>query len=70
MQYGTSQNQCQRYNKNLSFHYFVLRRGCIIDKNARIGKNVVISNSEVYFPILIWSKTQMIDGFILSQYSN
>jgi len=28
------------------FLYFVLCRKCIIDKNARIGKNVTISNAE------------------------
>lgn len=28
---------------------FTLHRECIIDKNARIGKNIVIENSEVSF---------------------
>lgn len=28
---------------------FILCRECIIDKNARIGKNVIIANSEVGF---------------------
>lgn len=29
--------------------FMILCRECIIDKNARIGKNVVIANSEVCF---------------------
>lgn len=41
---------------------YVSCRECIIDKNARIGKNVIISNSDVRFPLsailvkkIIWS---------------
>lgn len=34
--------------------FMMLCRDCIIDKNARIGKNVVIANSEVcFFPYFV-----------------
>lgn len=38
------------YRQRFLNHFVVVFcRGCIIDKNARIGKNVVIENSEVSF---------------------
>ena len=61
---GIGENTKIKYKYYLSFstyislyitlHYLItlftfLCRDCIIDKNARIGKNVVIENSEVSF---------------------
>lgn len=34
------------------FVFFLFRRNCIIDKNAKIGKNVIIANAEVSIPYM------------------
>ena len=39
----------QKFFHIISFSHFSICRECIIDKNAQIGKNVVIENSEVSF---------------------
>lgn len=40
-------NLFSHFSSYLCLFFLIMCRGCIIDKNARIGKNVVIANSEV-----------------------